>query len=60
MTYRDFAGATVVFDRYDRSGVLIFDEDPAEDPTVHDCAGWVAFQVRTGGSGIERISVRTT
>ena len=60
MTYRDFAGATVVFDRYGRSGALIFDEDPAGESSVHDGAGWVAYQVRTGGSGIEPVSVRTT
>lgn len=59
MTYRDFAGGTAVFDRQGRRGALVFDEDPASQPTIGDCGGWVAFEVRPGGQR-ERLSVRTT
>lgn len=57
MTYRDFGGATAVFDRRGRRGLLIFDEDPVDQPTIGDCRGWVAYEV---GPQFERLSSRTT
>lgn len=56
MTFRDFAGATIVFDKHGRRGRLIFDEERG-NPTIGDCAGWVSYQVFDGGN--ERLSVRT-
>lgn len=58
MTYRDFAGATIVFDRHGRRGLLIFDEERG-NPTIDDCAGWVSYQVFDSRQPYERLSVRT-
>lgn len=60
MAYRDFAQATAVFDGRGRRGLLVFDEDPDEPPTIGDCSGWVAFDVPKGRPRFERLSVRTT
>lgn len=57
MSFRDFASATIVFDKNGRRGQLIFEEERG-DPTVDDCAGWVSYEVFDGEK--ERLSVRTT
>ena len=59
MTYRDFDSTTPVFDNKGRRGLLIFDEDPAEQPTLGDCSGWITFQANDDNPRYQRLSVRT-
>lgn len=49
-----------VFDDRARGGLLVFDEDPDDPPTIGDCLGWVAFDVPRGRRRFERLSMRTT
>ncbi|WP_071288660.1 hypothetical protein [Mycolicibacterium llatzerense] len=59
MTYRDFDSTTAVFDNKGRRGLLIFDEDPAEQPNLGDCSGWITFQANDDNPRYQRLSVRT-